>query len=384
MAENPTTLIQIPNDITDILSGDLLSVPEPNFVFARWAMAAATQAQMAQADPDAWDLVAQQLREFRITDRGSVENMVQAMHGGMGGSLGPLDSMVYPELVKMVREAKGPGESIRMNRPRFIDGATTIANRRMTSTQLLFGTSQPLGMDQTSVTIEKVGGPGDSAGTPTPVSVELFAQDRTRHDLLALARMNLKRDRFKFLDDRIINLGFTAASAVSDGTVYGGGAASATAFTAAGNEPMSFDLFPQMAERLRGRNVTGLNGGQRWPVVMHHHQFQQLENDAAYQRLARYYPERSPLFPGYQTSVGSFDICVSTRMPTGLGGAGSTITTYKGLVIAPEALGWALARDAWAVRDKNDDGGMFARFAWVAFEGWQALDDRYFQAVITD
>jgi len=381
MALNPSTDLTLSTDFTDILSSDMLVAPDAQFVFAQWAYSAAIQQQAIQLD--GYDLAALQLQNFRITDSGDPSNIDAAMSKGMGGPLLLAMGMKYPDMFQMVKEAVGPGTTIKINRPRFVDGLTTPSLRQLSATSKLFGNSQPVTMDQVDITIQEVAGPGDSAGIVSPFEISLFTQNRAKHDLLKYLGNELRRDRYKYVDDKIITMLLAAANGAGNVT-RGADTASNAAFVGGGNEPMSFDLIPKMVEQFKTRFVPGLQSDGRYVAVLHQRQIQQLKNDPAYQRLSVFQPTYNPLFPGYVATVENIVLCESNRMPTLTNlGAGANQTGYQGLVMAPSVMGWACARDAWAVRNNADDGGRSGQFGWLAFEGWQVLDDRFVQLVIT-
>lgn len=385
MAQNTTTDLILAAEFTDILTQRMLVVPDPQFVFAKWAYATLASRQLREND--SYNLAMQQLREGRIPDRGMMANTDQAMSSGMGGPLTlPGGSYVYPDMIYFVDEAVGkPGTTFKIDRPRFIDGLTSLANRRMRPADRLFNNTQPITRDQIDITIFEYDGPGDTVtGAPTPIDVSLFAQTRSFHDILADVSNQLRRDRYKFLDDTIIAYLVAMAEATSGGVTRGGDVASNAAFVGGGNEPFSLDLLFKANEQLRSRNVPGLSMDSRYVLVMHPHQTQQLKNDPRFQNQAVFMQNYNVLFPGYAGTVENFVLCESQRMPvvTNLG-AGSNQTGYKALAIAPNALAWACAMDATVVRDKNDDGGRFAKFGWISFEGFNPADQTFVQEILT-
>lgn len=384
MADNPTTDLILSAEFTDILTQRLLIVPDPQFVFAKWAYAAMSAASLSQMD--SYNLAQMQLREGRLPDSGALANTNEAMSNGMGGPLKlPGGALVFSDLIYFVREARQAGTTFKIDRPRFIDGLTTLANRRLGPTNKLFNNTQPIGRDQIDVTVYEYSGPGDtSTGAPSPVSVSLFAQHRAAHDILADVGNQLRRDRYKFLDDVCINYLVAAAESNSTGVTRGGDVASNSAFVGGGNEPFSFDLLPKANEALRMRNVPGMAMDSRYVLVLHPHQMQQLKNDPRYQSQAVFMPAYNVLFPGYAATVENFVVCESQRMPTVSNlGAGSNQTGYKALALAPQALAWASSMDAMVVRDKNDDGGRFAKFGWLSIEGFNITDQTFVQEILT-
>jgi N4-gp56 family major capsid protein len=380
MGLNPTSTNTTPAEFQERLSSQLLLQPDVEFIFARWAFGAAVAAQMM--DEDGFDTAMMELRDGRVTRGGSTVGIAEAMSSGMGGPLLLAMGVVFPDLVTMVKEAKLPGETIKINRPKFIDGATTEANRRLGSTDKIFGTnSQAINREQVDVTVVQYGGPGDANGNIVPLAVTRFAQNRAAHDLIVEVGYQLRRDRWKFVDD----IAQSRLLASPNQTTPGGTATAS--FTAQDAEGMDLDTLMDVVEALKGRKIPGVGGAGKYVGVLDLHQVSQLKKDPKYQNLAKEIDDRNPLnalFPGAVATVENLIVCECTRMPRTTAGAGGALTAYQGLVLAPGALGWASAEGARAIRDKNDDGGRFAQYAWEAYEGWAALDDRFVQKVVTD
>lgn len=391
MAETTTSPQSIPQDFIPRLEAELLVVPDKTFVYARWLRAAQLQSEMREAFPGEMDVIAAQVRQGAPVDKGAVANMIEAMSAGMGGPLDVSGGLVFPDMVKFAAEAKNPGEIILINRPKFLNSSTTLASRKFRAGDRMFGgTTQALQMDQVAITIDINVGPLDGSGNKAPISIFLFAQMRAFHDLLTMARLALVRDRNKFLDDNVITMLIAAAAAPTSndgkGIIRGEDELSAnTGFTGATNEPFTFGIMPKIAERFAQRGIPGLNGERKYVLVLDTHQKQQLENDGGWQRLVRYYPEKNPVFPGYVGETNAFILCESNNHPrlTTLG-AGSNITGYQAIALAPEVFGWALAMNPRIMRDKNDDGDNYARFGWQSFEGFSTLNADFVINAITD
>lgn len=390
MALTPTSPQMIPAEFADRLSDELLLQPDAEFIFARWAYSEALAAGF-QNDPG-FEIARMQLMEGRLPVGGGggiPGNWTEAMSSGQGGPLMLSKGMVYPGLVKMVQEAKGPGENIKIDRPKFIDGATTESLRKLAVSDKIFGTnSQPITMEQVDVLILAVGGPGDSAGHIVPIHIPRFTQHRSHHQLLPNVGYQLRRDRNKYLDDLIMGRFITAAS-TGGWVTRPQGISVITDYTGSGNEPMSFDLIVSAAEQLKTRKIPGIGGAGKYVAVLDLHQIAQLKLDPQFQRQAVFLKDMNPIvagsFPGATAEVENLIVCESNRMPrlTNLG-AGANLTGYQGIVTAPGAIGWGLAEDARVLTDKNDDGGRNAQFAWEAYEGWNILDDRFVQTIVTD
>lgn len=383
MALDLTTPQVIPADFNDRLSEQLLLQPDFEYFWARQAYSAMLASGMQ--DMDGFDLAMLQLREGRLAQgAGTSANLAEAMSQGMGGPLLVSMGMTYPDVIKMVKEARLPGEVIKINRPGYINGDTTASNRLASPTTKLFGTnSQAITMEQVAVTIVEYLGPTTAAGTLAPISLPRFTMHRSAHDLLVDVGLQLRRDRYRFIDSKIQTDIIAAAKA--DGNVTRPvGMTQDSDYTGAGNEPFTFDLLVSATEAMVGRKIPGLNGTFKYPALIDHHQAAQLKLDPMYQRLSVFEPQWNPLFPGYMGTVENTVVCVSNNIPRLSSFGAFSGTGYQGIVFAPGAYGWASAQDAIALRNRNDDGGRNNEWGWSAYEGLQVLDSRFFQVIVTD
>jgi len=238
-------------------------------------------------------------------------------------------------------------------------------------------------MEQVAITIVEYLGPTNAAGSLAPLSLPRFTQHRSAHDLLVDIGLQLRRDRYRFLDDKIQN-DLIAACGAAGYVTRPVGMSTNSDYTGQGNEPFSFDLIVSSSEQMISRKIPGLNGQFKYPLLLDQHQVAQLKLDPMYQRLSVFEPSYNPLFPGYVSTCENAVICMSNRMPRLSSFGAFTGTGYQGLMFAPGAYGWACAMDAMALRNRNDDGGRNNEFGWCAYEGLQVLDDRFFQLIITD
>lgn len=375
MADNPTTAANLIAEFTDVLSEELLLAPDPELVFAKHAYSAAMAEEMAAADPGSFDVFSAQMAAMASTKVGAAANLQQAMSGGGEGSLVLSMDMAFPALVTMVKEAKGPGDTIKINRPKLLDDVVSD-NRWLTNKSRVFGNSQPLGMDQATVTIAESSGPGDAAGNTVPISISLFAQERARHDQLTNAKLQLRRSRWRWVHYQIQN----RLMAVTNIT-RPQGVASDAAFTGVDNEPLAYEMLPRIEAKMQKRNIPGIAGTPLYVLYLPSDGISQLKRDPAYQRQAEYHEAFNVLFPGYVKTVGNLILCMCNTLPTVLGGAGGTIPVMQGVCTAPGILGWGLGKDATLLRDKNDDGGRFFNAAWNAFEGYTTLNSDFAEVI---
>src|SRR6266702_5242124 len=249
-------------EFNDRLSEQLLVQPDSEYIFARWLYAAAMQDAFAEADPAAWELAKIQMLEGRLAKGagGGEAELAKAMSAGQGGPLSLMwQDMQYPDMARIVREAKMPGEVIKVNRPVFLNGDTTPANRLGSPTTKLFGTnSQPITLQQMAMTIVEYLGPATAGGTLAPISLPRFTQHRSAHDLLVDVGYQLRRDRYRFIDDKYQNDVINGATAAGYVTFPQGVTSNAT-FTAAGNEPFTVDMIINGVKAMKDRFIPGFN-----------------------------------------------------------------------------------------------------------------------------
>lgn len=374
----------IPPEFNDRLATELLLQPDHEYIFAKHAYGALLAAGLG--DMDGFDIAMMQLRDGRpLTISGTAANMAEAMANGQGGPLLLSMGMTFPDMVKMVREAKQPGEVIKINRPRYIDGSTDLASRQAGPATRFFGNAaQTIAMDQVSITVKEYLGPCDPNGNLAPISLPSFTADRAAHDLAANVGLQLKRDRWRFIDDVVRGMALSAAKSAGNVTRPDDISADSD-YTGAGSEPFSYAMITKMAEKMRERKIPGIGGTRRYPLFLDTHQWTQLKRDPEFQRLASYHEQYNPLFPGYVRSIDEAILIEDARAPrlTNLGEGGNLIG-YQAIMLAPGALGWGSAKDATPIRDRNDDGGRLNQYGWSAYEGFSCLDDRFIEVAITD
>ena len=378
----------MPADFIDRLSDEFLLAPDSDFIFARWLFSAMLQENMRGVD--GIDVVLEQFKDGRSGPRGVLANMNEAMAQGRGGPL-LLSRMNYPDMIKVVTDPTKAqeGETIKINRPKYLDSSTTASDYRISATAALFGSNgQTPGMDQVSVTIYENAGPVDSSGTRKPINLAEFTRKMSRHDLLNYVGKLLRQNRVSMVHYWIAGLLSTAAEAngvtgATGGITFPTGISAKADFTGSGNEPFTLNMLFEGATVLANRKVPGIGGSNRYMAVLDERQYTSLKNDDQYQRLSTFQEEYNPLFPGYKRTIDNVIICTTNAMPqiTTLGGG--AVTGNQGYIVAPNLLGYGCAQEAQVLRDRNDDGGRFNRVGWNAYEGMDTLDSRFVQKLIS-
>lgn len=378
----------LPAEFRDQLAPELLVAPDANYVFARSAWSAMQAAQFAG---DA--LLNLQLEQFKLGRLGSMgmaANMDAAMSMGAGGPL-TLQQMTYPDLFRVVMAPdQGPdndGMVVKINRPRFLNNTKTEASRIIGPNDQIFGgSSQVPAMDQVPVTIREYFGPTDAAGAKSPLNLAQFSRNRGRHDLLKYAGLLLRQDWTSLLDaisqQRLINAGY-AASNVS----YAGNATSLATLTGQGAESLSYDVLVRAVEALKSspRFAPGVGDSGKYVYFADIHQIADLKLDPQFQKLSVFEEKWNPLFPGYFSTIENLIVVENNNGVRQVNqGIPGNVTAYQGIIVAPGVLGLGCAKVPSPLRDTQDDGGRFDRYAWHCYMGLQCIDDRFVQLIVSD
>lgn len=384
MALETTSGVLTPVEFLDIAAQQLLLQPDYEYIWARNLYSAAMGVAAAEgALADVMSFSAKDNRPLAVNS--DAANMLAAMGYGEGGPLMLSLGASYPELVKFLAEAKNPGDNIMIDRPVYIDGDTTFANRVASNSTKLFGTnSQGIRMDQVAVAIKETLGPTDASGNLSPISIPSFQMNRAKHPLALNAGIQLKRDRYRMMNAKFQGDVLAAAAGAGNVTYQDEAFAAKTDYTGTGAEPFTLRLIRRMSEALTSRKIPGVAGTRRFILYIDNHQYTQLKNDPEYQRLSVFTEAYNILFPGYIRDVDDAIICIDVTMPTTTVGASSNITGYQCVMMGAGAYGWASAMPATLLRDRADDGGRENRFGWHAYEGFGVLDARFFQVAYTD
>jgi len=370
-------------DFLDRLADEFLLAPDADYVFARFLFSAMTAKGFNGVD--GIDVYLAQFKDGRGGPRGILSNMPEAMAAGLGGPL-LLSNLNFPDMFEIVTDPSKAqeGETIKINRPKFLDSSTTASQYRISPTEALFGSAgQTPGMDQVTVTIFENAGPVDSGGTRKPINLAEFTRKMSRHDLLAYVGNLLRQNRTQMVHYWVQSLIKSAAEANTGGITYPTGITAKADFTGSGNEPFSLGMLFEGAAALANRKVPGINGTNRYLSVLDERQYTSLKSDNEFQRLSEFHPEYNPLFPGYKRTIDNVVVCTSNAMTQETTLGGGAVTGNCGYIMAPKLLGYGSAQEAMIRRDTADDGGRFNRVGWNAYEGMEVLDKRFAQELIS-
>lgn len=356
----------LPQEFFDITSSRLLIQPEPDYLYAKlWVDALMTSAPSL-------DVLGGIAGAPTFGANGSPyltleEQMVMTQKN------------IFREAIIVVPEiGKGPGHTVRVNRPVFTDTTYTEASRTIPSGSTISTTGQAVSAEQVSLTLKRFGGPY-SGSAVAPLSIERFDSGMSLHKMVGIADLHIKRDFHKTIH-RFIHSLFSLAT----NSVLPSGFASTSAFAAAGDAPFSLDVLLDTEQVLKDAKIPRFSNG-KYMIVLNPRQTRQLQGDPGFRVLAKYHQEFNVLFgPSYVASCAGFDIFESTDMPSALGGVGGAITYYTAHAFGPGMIGSGLGDPPAVRQNTNTNYGETSLIVWLMYAAFGNLDARFGCVVYTD
>jgi hypothetical protein len=358
----------LPQEFFDITSPRLLLQPEPQFLHARL---------MKMAMSASFDLGGD--LGLPIEGRSFGGNGAPYQTSPEEGRLMISDG-IYDQAIMFVPElGKGPGHTIRMNRPSFQNTTYSQAAREVAPGATISVTPIALSSEQTSITIRRFAGPYDQANSRVaPLGVDRFDSKVMLHRAANIAGLNLKRDFDATLDFWGVKL-FDQANTI----VRPAGFAADNDHLAAGDGPMTWALLQSVERQMDEASIPYFPNGKR-AMVLHPRQVEQLTLDPTYQRLTRYTPATNPFFNGtYVGAVGNWEIFKSVTLTKVTSSGGAQPQVYYGQAFGPGAIGAGVGEMPRAAYNTQDNYGETALVIWLFYAGFEVLDSRFIASVRT-
>lgn len=354
--------VSVPSEFYDITSQIMLRAPEPSYAYARLLMAAAGRAEMlrvgeSNAPPSR-----------AIPEQGAAVPDLMDMGLLIGDPIRAEAIVVSDEL------GRGPGHTVRFNRPRFAGGGYTLASRIIGSSVTISKTAIPITQDQVSLTIQRFAGPfADGGSVVQPYAIDRFDATRSVHSLAGLVGLHLFRDRMKWLDSVIGTLFDDGSTVIYPGDSINATTTDSSAFVAQGDRTMDVETIFRAEQVLNDANVPFFPNG-RYMAVLTPTQARQLKSDPAFEQLSTFDQARNPLAASYVGTVGQVEVYQSQTNPTD----SSTVAGVRiqhGCVFGPGAVGYAPSIEpARVAADETDNYGETPKFIWLAYEGFGLLN----------
>lgn len=365
---------------SSVTSSLVLPQPEPQYLFAHWAMSG----RLALAALNAGAT--------------SVQQYV-SMAGG-GAPVPPdLDRMArvadsYPGFVQAVDMfGKGMGDTVKFQRPVFSTGGLTKDARKLSTNATISTTGQVIKAEEVPVILEEYHGPYASNGSaPAPYAIWGFdAKYRANKlQLAGLASQHLRRDYVYWLDS-VIRDEFLQSSNITFPT----GISDSADFVAGGNAKFSLAQIFEARKAISDREWMRFPNGRYICLVPTSFNTDMLE-DLEYRELSKQHADRNQLY-GYIGSVQDVDFFECTTLKSYAAGStdvdgetvASGVTLEEAILIGPGAVGFGTAAP-----DPENVMGPVARFAddtnygtvakviWYALHAFQMLDDRGVERIV--
>lgn len=352
----------LPAEFYDITSDLLLQQPEPQYLHASMVKAA-----MAAA----------------LSQPGDV-GIAGRLIGGAGSSYASAqdsrleleDRLMASECVTFVPElGKGPGHTVRINRPVFANTTYTEASREVPVGATISTTPITVSSEQANVTLRRFMGPYSTAASAVaPIGIDKFDASLALHKLVEVRGMQLVRDFDRFLDAAAVALFGNAAT-----TLYPVGASTDNSAAVAGDYPFDYELCTRIEKTLDEANIPMFSNGRR-KLVLHPRQVAQLKMDPDFMRLAVFDKSKNPLSQSYVAQIGNLDVYKSNTLSTASNT--NSITIYRAQAFGPGMVGVGMGRKPECVASTNDNYGETNLSMWITYMGLATLDNR-FGVVIT-
>lgn len=369
----------LPQNFLDSVSADImLPTPEPQYLFARMAMAG----RLSLAAIDAGAPTAQQF--VSMAGGGTVQDP------GLDQLARSAD--IYPGALTVVDQLFGlnKGDTIKFPRDVFEGGGYTKSDRRLTTDQTISTTGQNIKTEEVPLILEEYIGPYLSGTGVRPYAIQEFdAKYRAnKFQLASKVSRHMRRDYTKWLD-RVIRAEFLKSGNVTLPT----GVANAAAFVAGGNAHISLEQILNARKALSDREWQPFANG-RYVCLVPTTFNTQMVGDPDYRELSKNHTDgRNQIF-GYIGSVQDVDLFECTTLAHYSDNGGDDITAVEGstvgagvvldeaIMFGPGAVGFGTATAPECRWADDTNYGTVAKCIWYALHAFGMLDDRGVQRVV--
>lgn len=348
----------IPEEFFDLTSAKLLVAPEPQYLYA---------------------ILAKTALGMSLTTPGAIGFMPDRAVGGEGapyadlmGDRLKLDDPISTQAINVVPEiGKGPGHTVRMNRPKFTDTTYTLASRTIVSNQQISTTPVDVGSEQVAVTVIRMAGPYDQTNSRVaPYSLDKLDSKLSVHNMADIAGFHLRRDYDKTINGIVTDL-FDLGST----SVYPTGFSVDNDITATGAAKADFEWISRVEKTLDTANIPYFANGRR-VAVLTTQQIHDLKQDAQFVRLAEFHPPVNPLLSAtYYKTIGNLDVYRSNTLNSSSNS--SSVTVEKGHAFGPGAVGIGIGGLPECRFNVQDNYGEQGLVIWMQYAGFSMLDSRF-------
>lgn len=349
----------LPENFLDITSSVLLTQPEPQYVHCElWkaALGASFGGVSALGLPGR-----------QITGVGADPGMFEQDRLRLADPVSSAAVRVIPEL------GKGPGDTVKVNRPYFANTTYTLASRTVARGATISTTPINIASEQVAITMLRLAGPYGSSG-PAPFGVERFDSGMGIHNLVQEVSVHLKRDFDRFIDAVMVALLDGGSS-----TLYPTGMSAPDSALTANAFNMDYDLVVRVEQAMDDDDIPVFPNGRRVLMVTPK-QAAGLKLDPVFQRLVRTFPQVNPvLASSYIGSVGKFDVFVSNTLTRT--NNSSSVPIQYGQAFGPGVVLSGVGDMPRAAFSTADNFGEWALVIWMMYAGFSLSDNRFVVSV---
>lgn len=278
--------------------------------------------------------------------------------------------LVKDVIAATVDFSKGPGNSVRINRPSYQATMYTETSRRIASGASISTVGIKPQSEQTNLTLYRYAGPYDSMNNRVaPFSIEAFDANMGVHKLVELYGNTLIYDFRRFID--AVNV--TMLDQVAN-VIYPQGMTADNDATSAGMFPFTYEQLIRTQRSADDLNLPTGPDGYRY-FVGTPTQIAQLGIDPLYLKQAELHPAYNMLFPNYVKSVSKTHIFKSTTLT--VKNNSSSVGVHYGHYIAPGVLLAGMGRKPHIEPSTDDNFGETAKVIWLADLAFGLADNTF-------
>jgi hypothetical protein len=359
----------LPSEFTEIIQMRLLVQPEPQYLHCRWwktALRVAFDAMMAE--------------QLGISPERALPSPGGPYTQPDADRLNYSDDIIAPEAIVVVPSLGArPGDVIKTNRPVYQDSTYSLAARTVPSSTEISTEPIALAGEQVGISVLRLAGPySNEQSAVAPYGLERFDIQRMIHAARGYVGLHLSRDFDKLIDTIMVTL-YDALGTV----VRPKGMADEESPQVAGDYPMSHTVLTEIEQRLKEANVPTFPDG-RWIGVLTPQQEQQLKNDDAFVKQARYFKETSPLYVGNIVAEWGrrLRLYCSNTMPiyppgtTLDNGKTPAVPIHNAHFFGPGVIGSGVGQMPRPATSTQDNYGEWALLLWIMYAGFTMFDNR--------
>jgi len=365
------TRATLPEEFFDTTSATMLKQPEPQYFYGL-LLKRALGLSLANLNVGGLPLPGHEIATEGADYPGAEEQRLELERDIISSNA----IIVVPEL------GKGPGDTVRLNRPKFSDTTYTMASRRILPNATISVTPISVQSEQVSLTLDRFGGPYDSTNNcVAPIGIDQYTAKLPVHQLIQVRGTHLVRDFDKSVDSWMVTLFDLAANAI-----YGGNATAITDYIAANDHRFDLDMVRRAGQKLTELHIPRFPDG-KWIMSLTPKQIADLGADPEYQRMTRFDLSKTGLNSVYSTTyydtVGDFNIFKNATLNTSATGSGGA-TVHYGHAFGPGMIGAGMGDMPEARQSTTTNYGTTSLVIWMWIAAFSALDSRFCLSMRSD